>query len=83
VNLKSKTNPGRHVIDSIDYGSCGKAYDEAPTVCTCGWSGRAGDFAAHRAEAGLKPKGTYWLKRAPEPGAYQPQFMQALPEAKE
>lgn len=71
---------GTHLIASIDYQSCGKEYDAAPLVCTCGWSGLAGGFAAHRAEAGLKPKGTYWLKRAEEPGAYQPQFMQRLPD---
>ena len=68
-----------HVIDSVDFKSCGKDYDSAPLACICGWSGRAGDFAAHRSAQGLSPKGTYWQKRAEEPGAYQPQFMQSLP----
>lgn len=70
----------KHVIASVKYAEGSKAYDEAPLVCTCGWSGRAGDFAGHRAEQGLKLKGTYWQKRSEEPGAYQPQFMQRLPE---
>ena len=69
-----------HIIASVRYTPGDKDYDEAPLECVCGWSGRAGDFAAHRAEAGLKPKGTYWMKRAEEPGAYQPRFMTALPD---
>jgi len=70
---------GTHLIASVKYTPGDKAYDEAPLVCTCGWSGRAGDFSKHRAEAGLKPNGTYWLKRSEEPGSYTPQFNPSLP----
>lgn len=80
MNLKSKVKPGKHVIDSVKYAEGNRDYGAAPLVCTCGWAGRADEFAAHRAEQGLKPNGTHWLKRAEEPGAYQPQFMQALPK---
>lgn len=43
-----------HLIDDIKYhaGIKPEEYDDAPLVCTCGWSGRAGDYLAHRQKAG-------------------------------
>ena len=37
----------RHLIETIKYLP-GVAHGDAPLTCTCGWTGRAGDFAHHR-----------------------------------
>lgn len=47
----SQPKPRRHVIARIRYEP-GVPDDLAPLECACGWSGRAGQYARHRTEAG-------------------------------
>lgn len=43
----------RHTIERIHYER-GVPSEEAPIECDCGWTGRAGDFVAHRIEVGAR-----------------------------
>jgi hypothetical protein len=51
-----------HVIATVTYAPGSTDYDAAPTECTCGWSGTAGEYSRHRLESGAR-KAQYPLTR--------------------